>query len=423
VLTDLYRLLPPEGLKIALVLFLSFLTGLEREERLSAAGRVSFGGVRTFPLIGLMGYGISLLAGGQILPVMLGFAVLGAFLMLSYRHKLEESKFAGLTSEMSALTTFVAAALVYREQFWIATTLTVASMMLLELKTALEGLTKQVPPEEIFTFTKFLLLTAVILPVLPNRSFGPFALNPSKVWLVVVAVSTVSYGSYVIQKLTKGQGGVMLGALLGGAYSSTVTTVVLARHAARENRPHLFSGVTLVASGMMYLRLTGLVSVFNPALIAVLGVPFLAMAASAIALGWLWSRRPDQKTGEVEREFEPSNPLEMRSALLFAVLFVAVLIATHLAVKYLGKSGVYSLAALMGVTDVDPFIMGMTDAAGKTTAVNMAAISILIAAASNNVVKGIYAYSLSDRKTGRLTLTLLVALAAAGLTPLIWLAQ
>jgi hypothetical protein len=206
VLTDLYRLLPPEGLKIALVLFLSFLTGLEREERLSAAGRVSFGGVRTFPLIGLMGYGISLLAGGQILPVMLGFAVLGAFLMLSYRHKLEESKFAGLTSEMSALTTFVAAALVYREQFWIATTLTVASMMLLELKTALEGLTKQVPPEEIFTFTKFLLLTAVILPVLPNRSFGPFALNPSKVWLVVVAVSTVSYGSYVIQKLTKGQG-------------------------------------------------------------------------------------------------------------------------------------------------------------------------------------------------------------------------
>src|ERR1035441_9745209 len=124
VLNDLYRLLPPEGLKIALVLFLSFLTGLEREERLSANGRLSFGGARTFPLIGLMGYGISLLAGGQILPVILGFAVLGGFLMLSYRHKLEESKFAGFTSEVSALTTYVAAALVYREQFWIATTLT-----------------------------------------------------------------------------------------------------------------------------------------------------------------------------------------------------------------------------------------------------------------------------------------------------------
>jgi uncharacterized membrane protein (DUF4010 family) len=423
VLTDLYRLLPPEGLKIALVLFLSFLTGLEREERLAANGRLSFGGVRTYPLIGLIGYGISLLAGGQILPVIFGFAVLGGFLMLSYRHKLEEAKFAGFTSEMSALTTYVAAALVYREQFWIATTLTIASMMLLELKTALEGLTKRVPPEEIFTFTKFLLLTAVILPVLPNQSFGPFAINPAKVWLVVVAVSTISYGSYVIQKLTKGQGGVLLAALLGGLYSSTVTTVVLARRAARENRPHLFSGITLVTSGMMYLRLAGLVAIFSPALIAVLGVPFLALAGAAIVAGWLWSRMQDQRAGEVVREFEPGNPLELRAALMFALLFVAVLIATHLAVKYLGQTGVYSLAALMGVTDVDPFIMGMTDAAGKATGVNVAAISILIAAASNNLVKGIYAYSMSDRKTGRLSLALLVALAAAGLTPVIWLAR
>jgi uncharacterized membrane protein (DUF4010 family) len=347
----------------------------------------------------------------------------GGFLMLSYHNKLEATKFSGITSEMSALTTYVAAALVYREQFWIATSVTVASMMLLELKAALEGLAKRVPPEEIFTFTKFLLLTAVILPVLPNQAFGPFAINPEKVWLVVVAVSTVSYGSYVVQKLTSGQGGIMLAGLLGGAYSSTVTTVVLARRSAREDRPHLFSGVTLVASGMMYLRLAGLVSIFNPALIALLGMPFLALAAAAIAFGWLWSRRRDNETGEVAREFEPKNPLEMRSALMFAALFVGVMVATHLAIKYLGKNGVYSLAALMGVTDVDPFIMGMTDAAGKSTVVNVAATSILIAAASNNLVKGIYAYCMSARKTGRLSLALLVALAIAGLTPLLWLAQ
>src|ERR1019366_6005321 len=104
VLTELYRLMPPEGLKIALVLFLSFLTGLEREERLSANGHPSFGGVRTFPLIGLMGYGISLLAGGQILPVMLGFAVLGGFLMLSYRNKLVGYKTAGPPPGVSAPT-------------------------------------------------------------------------------------------------------------------------------------------------------------------------------------------------------------------------------------------------------------------------------------------------------------------------------
>ncbi len=129
-LAGLYRLLPPEGAKILLVLFLSFLTGLEREEHKSGNGQYSFGGVRTFPLIGLIAYGVSFLAGGQILPVMLGFAVVACFMMLSYRHKVQTSAVAGVTSEMSTLTTYVAAALVYREQFWIATTLTVASMLL-----------------------------------------------------------------------------------------------------------------------------------------------------------------------------------------------------------------------------------------------------------------------------------------------------
>ncbi|MGD0048288.1 MAG: DUF4010 domain-containing protein [Bryobacteraceae bacterium] len=421
-LNDLYKLLPPEGVKILLVLFLAFLTGLEREERRTGTGQFSFGGVRTYPLIGLIAYGISLLAGGEILPVTLGFAVVAGFLLLSYRNKLQ-SGMAGVTSEMSALTTYVAAALVYREQFWIATTLTVASMLLLELKGGLEGLTQRIAPDEILTFTKFLLLTAVILPVLPNREFGTFAINPAKAWLVVVAVSTVSYGSYVIQKLTKGQGGVILSALLGGAYSSTVTTVVLAKRAKRENRPHLFSGVTLVASGMMYLRLAGLVTIFNRNLITILGVPFLVLAGASIAGGWLWSRVPDAKVGDVAREFQPKNPLELRAALGFAVLFVGMLVATHLVVTYLGKAGVYSLAALMGVTDVDPFIMGMTQAGGSNTSLDVAAAAILIAASSNNLVKGIYSFSLSDRKTGVLSLSLLAALAVAGLTPLLWLAQ
>ena len=420
---DLYRWLPPEGIKILLVLFLAFLTGLEREERRVGTGQFSFGGVRTYPLIGLIAYGISFLAGGGILPVVLGFAVVAGFLMLSYRNKLQSATTAGVTSEMSALTTYIAAALVYREQFWIATTITVASMLLLELKGALEGLTQRIAPEEILTFTKFLLLTAVILPVLPNQEFGPFAINPAKAWLVVVAVSTVSYGSYVIQKVTKGQGGVMLAAFLGGAYSSTVTTVVLAKRAKRENRPHLFSGVTLVASGMMYLRLAGLVTIFNRNLIAILGVPFLTLAGGSIACGWLWSRLPDAKTGDVEREYQPKNPLELRAALGFAVLFATMVVATHLVVTYLGKAGVYSLATLMGVTDVDPFIMGMTQAGGSSAPLGVAAAAILIAASSNNLAKGIYAYSLSDRKTGVLTLSLLAILAAAGFAPVLWLAR
>jgi uncharacterized membrane protein (DUF4010 family) len=111
----------------------------------------------------------------------------------------------------------------------------------------------------------------------------------------------------------------------------------------------------------------------------------------------------------------------MRAALFFAALFLAMLVATHLVVAYLGKAGVYSLAALMGVTDVDPFIMGMTQAGGTTTSFAVAAAAILIAAASNNLVKGIYAYSMSDRKTRVQSLSLLAGLAVAGLVPLFWI--
>jgi len=422
-LLDFYNLMPPEGVKIVLVLFLSFLTGLEREEHRTGNEGYSFGGVRTFPLIGLIGYAVSLLSAGQDLPVMLGFAVVGGFLMLAYRQKVATLRTAGFTTEMSALTTYLIGALIFRDQFWIATTLCVASIFLLELKAALEGLTTRLPPREVLTFTKFLLLTAVILPVLPNKEFGAFQINPFKGWLVVVAVSAVSYGSYVIQNLTKGSGGIMLAALLGGAYSSTVTTVVLAKRAARENRPHLFAGGTLLASGVMYLRLAGLVTLFNRNLMVMLGLPFAALAAAGIGGGWLWARIPDPTSGEVEREADPKNPLELRAALLFGVLFIAMMVATHLVVVYLGKAGVYTLAGLMGVTDVDPFIMGMTQSAGASTSLTVASSAILIAAASNNLVKGIYAHFMSDRKTGLQSVCLLAGLAAAGLVPLFWLAR
>lgn len=416
------QLLSTEGFKILLVLFLCFLIGLEREEHKTDAP-YSFGGVRTFPLIGFIGYTMSLLSGSQLIPVALGFLVVGALLVVSYIHKLSTEKTSGVTTEISALGTYLLGALVYYDHAWIATTIAVISMFLLELKTTLEGLTQRVPAQEIFTFTKFLLLTAVILPVVPRQSYGPFEINPFKTWMVVVAVSTVSYGSYVLLKVIRGSKGVLLSALLGGAYSSTVTTIALSRRSATEQQPHLFAGATLIASGMMYLRLALLLALFNRGLLQLLWIPFIALAAAALLVGWLWSKIPDAATQEITRKFEPRNPLELRAALLFAGLFVGMIVVTHLAVKFLGQGGVYALGAIMGLSDVDPFILGITQSAGHDVSLSLVvgAVGITIAATSNNLIKGCYAFAFSDRKTGRQSLCMLVALALAGLSPLLWL--
>lgn len=418
---EIYQRLPPDAVKIVLVLFLSFLIGLEREEHKAEGSTYSFGGVRTFPLIGLIGFSVALMAGAVMLPLAVGLLVVAAFLLVSYWHKIAADKTAGVTTEMSGLATFLVGALVCYGHLWIATALAVTSLLLLEFKAALEKLAARIPPSEILTFAKFLLLSAVILPILPREEFTHFHINPFKTWLVVVAISAISYLSYVLQKLTKGQGGVVLAALLGGAYSSTVTTVVMARRARSEQHPHLLAGGILIASGVMYVRLVILLALFNRQLMEALYIPFLAAAALAVAGGWLWTRRADKSAQAAQHTFEPKNPLDLLTALLFAGLFLAMLVATQLAVTYLGRAGVNTLAAVMGVSDVDPFIMGLTQAAGTLTPLNVAAAAVAIAAASNNVVKGIYAYALADRKTGRQSLAMLVALAVLGLVPLIWL--
>ena len=418
---EIYKQLPPEAVQIVLVLFLSFLIGLEREERKAAGTFYSFGGVRTFPLIGLIGYATALISGPQMLPLAIGFLVVAGFLLVSYWHKISTSETAGVTTEMSGLATFLVGALVCYGHLWIATALGVASLLLLDLKAALEKLAARIAPNEILTFAKFLFLSGVILPILPNQEYSQFHINPFKTWLVVVAISTISYLSYVLQKMTKGQGGIVLAALLGGAYSSTVTTVVMARRAAREKRPHLFAGGILIASGVMYVRLVILLALFNRQLMLLLYLPFLVLAGLAVGFGWLWTRRADKSAQDIQREADPKNPLELMTAFLFAGLFLAMLVATQLAVTYLGRTGVNTLAVLMGVSDVDPFIMGMTQAAPALTAFKIAAAAIAIAAASNNVVKGIYSYSLAGRKTGVQSLAMLLVLAALGLIPLFWL--
>jgi len=412
--------LPAEVSQLGLVLVLSFLVGLEREG-LKREGKRTFGGVRTFPLLGLMGYTLAYLGNGSLTAMVVGFGVVGAFMLVSYWYKLRFSTDAGITTEISGLTVYLVGALVFRDHYWIACTLVVAALFLLELKESLEGIGERLNSDEVIAFTKFLMLTAVILPLVPNADYTRFHLNPYNTWLVVVAVSAVSYGSYLRFKVAKGRGGVFLSGILGGIYSSTVTTVVLAKRAAHESRPYTYSGAILASSGMMYLRILVLVGMFNKPLMQLLVPGFVALAIAALGTAWFWSRARAREDDRGEAAEHRRNPLDLRAALTFAAIFLVVMVVTRLAVMYLGHRGVFSLAALMGVTDVDPFIMGLTQSAGVDTDLRVAAFSIVIATASNNLVKGGYAWFFARRMAGRWALVMLVVLAGLGLVPLLWI--
>jgi uncharacterized membrane protein (DUF4010 family) len=411
---------PAHPLQVALVLLLAFLIGFEREERRQAEGRMMFGGVRTFPLIGLVSYALALVSGTDLLAWTMGFAVVGGFMLLSYQRKLVAVQDAGITSEMSGLATYLMAGLVYQDQYWMAATIAVVSVLLLDLKKALEGLTRYVEAGEVAAVAQFLVLTVVILPIVPNRDFTRFAINPFRTWLVVVAASGLSFCSYVVQRLLRGRGGVMVSALLGGAYSSTLTTVVLARDARRRARPNLLAGGILAASGVMYARFLVLIALFNIGLALALLPGFAIGAAAGVVGGWLLASR-GERSESPDRSPQPKvNPLELTTALIFTAVFVALMVLTTLARESLGRGGLYALAGIVGVANIDPFVLSVIQPHAVTLPLHVAATAVIIAAASNNVIKAVYARSFADRVTGRRAAVSLVGLAAVGLVGLFW---
>jgi uncharacterized membrane protein (DUF4010 family) len=418
VLAELAPIIPRDALEVTLVLALAFFIGLEREEHKQQGPAYAFGGVRTFPLIALLSYALARIVPEELGAWVVGFAVIGGFMLLAYRHKLSGTRPAGLTTETSALVTYVVGGLVAAGHYWIAATLGVVAVLLLELKKGLEGLTHHVAPNEIVTVAKFLILSVVILPIVPNRDFTRFELNPFRVWVVVVAVSAISFASYVLQRLLKDRAGVFLSAVLGGLYSSTATTVALSRQAKAENRPDLYAGAIVTASGVMYFRLILLLAVFSRTLAVALAPAFAGLALVGCVAGWRRARRDRERPPSRARAQAVKNPLELRSAALFAFLFVCFTTLTRAAHEGLGRCGLYALAAMLGVADVDPFILGV--AQNPPASVHVAASAILIAAASNNVAKAIYAFAFADRTTGRKSMARLLALGVAGLVPLAW---
>ncbi len=314
--------LPPEVFGFILTLGLSLLIGFEREEHEPDG----IGGVRTFPIIGLGGYLLIAAFPESVLPFSVGLVVTGALVALSHWYFLKRGE-PGLTTETAALLTFALGGCAAKGLYWIAIANGVITVILLQEKIRLEGLATRLPRRELSTLLRFLLLTAVILPVVPNRDFTPFAINPFKLWLVVVAVSAVSYVSYLLRLWWGEDRGLLLAGLLGGAYSSTVTTVVLARQSKGRDTCRMgFAGAIVAATGMMYVRLWILLLLFAPPLAQRLALIFWTLGAMAVLGGWALTRYGrgggdcGLEAGEEQRT--ESNPLEMTSAVTFAVIFL-----------------------------------------------------------------------------------------------------
>jgi uncharacterized membrane protein (DUF4010 family) len=406
--------LPPEIFGFVLTLGLSLLIGFEREEHEPDG----IGGVRTFPIIGLAGF--LLIAGfpDTAIPFALGLVVMGGLVAMSHWFSLKKGE-PGITTEAAALLTFTIGGCAAKGLYWIAIATGVVAVILLQEKRFLEGLANRLPRHEMRTLLRFLLLAAVILPVVPNRDFTVFEINPFKIWLVVVAVSGVSYVSYLLRLWWGEDRGLIVAGLLGGAYSSTVTTVVLARQSKkREPCAVGFAGAIVAATGMMYIRLWILLLLFAAPLAYRLTSIFWGLGLAAIVVGSLLTRsiNADEKC-----EFDPDtrrrdgNPLEMTSAFTFAAIFLAVLVATKFVAGQFGNTGVLVMAGIMGAADVDPFILGLTQTIGAGIDIGTASLAVVIASAGNNLMKGIYAMIFGSRRTGRLSFSILTLFGAVSI--------
>jgi len=397
---------------IAVTLALTFVLGLEREEAGARHRAAVVAGVRTIPVIGLIGHALGLLSPSSLLPVAVGFAVVGAFLLLGYWYQLRQEH-VGVTSECTALIGYMVGVMVAYGRTTAAAALTVATVLLLTSKQPLRRFAQHVPPYEITTFVTFLLLVGVILPVLPNEEFTSFRFNPFRIWLMVVAVSGISYASYLLQKVTRAENSLLLTALLGGLYSSTATTVALARQrvAAAAARP--LAGAIILASGAMYVRILIVVWAFAGAVGRQLALPLIGLAAVGSLAGValiVWRHQPIRTRSDDADG--PLHPLEIRVAVVFAALFIGLTIATQLISEHLGGTWLLVLAVLVGFTDILPFILGIAGEVGAAIPATLAITAILISIASNNLVKGAYAIALADRRTGAWAMAGLAALAA-----------
>lgn len=336
-------------LNLALALGLGLLVGTERQ---ISEGRIA--GIRTFALITLFGA----VAGSLPDPVRAGAiavglaAVVGLLVVGNVLAMRLGRADPGMTTEVAALIMFVVGVAVASGQRVPAIVVAGTVALLLHWKKPLHAVVRKLGEEDVSAIMRLVLIGLVILPILPNRTYGPYGvLNPFQIWLMVVFIVSISLASYVAWRVFGARMGTLLGGALGGLISSTAATVGYARRT--RHSPADANGAAvmiLIASTIVFARVLFEVSVVAPAYLASLGAPILAMLLFMVGISAVtWTRT--RSSLEVENEGEP--PSDLRAAILFGLLYGAVLIAVAFAREHAGTRGLYAVAALSGLTDVD----------------------------------------------------------------------
>lgn len=379
---------PETYLRPGLALAIGLLIGLQRE-------RVKEGpaGIRTFALIALGGYVIGLLglqSGGWV--ILGGLLFLAAILVtgnLIHARK-DADHGGGATTEVAALLVFVIG--VYLADPGNARGPAVlfagVTALLLYYKSPLHQFVRGLGPEDVRAIMQFVLITLVVLPVLPNRTYGPFdVLNPFKAWLMVVLIVGIGLGGYLAYRIAGARVGTFLSGILGGLVSSTATTVTASRFArADENRITAAALIVLLASSVSVVRILVEVAVVDPQHLFETAPPLATFLIVFLFFTFLLYRR---RSAEVLHLDPPANPAGLKSAILFGILYVVVLFGVASARHYLGDAGLYGIALLSGLTDVDAITLSTADLVGTGSLEPSTGWRvILLAALANLVFKG-----------------------------------
>lgn len=407
--------------EFAVALSVGLLIGFERgwHGRLAEEGQ-RIAGIRTFGLISLLG-GVWTLLGQEMGELLLGFGFLGFAGVLIAAHivGIGRARDYGITTVVAALLAFALGGLAVRGHMAVAGALAVVATLLLGLKPELHRWLRHVEKQEVLAALKLLLISVVLLPVLPNRGYGPWdTLNPYEIWWLVVLIAAIGFVGYVAIRLLGPRLGSLATGLLGGLASSTAVTLNFSRMGKKNAAMHsvLAAGI-VAAAATMFPRVLLEVSVVHPELLERLWIPMVVMTAISYAsVPWLW--RLGRRDGGEKPQMALPNPFELKPALQFGALLVAIMLLSKALQVWFGDTGVYLLALLSGITDVDAITLSLARLSRESLDMEVAARGIVIAAVTNTLAKSALVMLIAGGAMGWRVGVVFGATAIGGLTAL-----